>query len=367
MAKKIRIAIAGSRGIPNLYGGFEQCAQYLSIGLLRKGYEVTVFNSSEHSFQQDNYNGVNIEKVWCPESIMGSSAHFIYDWLCLKKSVSNKFDIVLELGYQSSAPAIWFYGARGVKIITNMDGLEWSRSKWGKFTRYITQICEKVAINYSDCIISDNEGIQEYFIDKYNKKSEMIPYGAELVSTKADKPLYMNLQHFEYHLIIARLEPENSIEVILDGYVNSNSKHKFIVVGSHQHKYAKSLLKKYRDTNIEFFGAIFDKSILDDLRNYALVYWHGHTVGGTNPSLLEAMAANAFIASIDNRFNNTVLKNNSIRFNDSRSVTNIIDNLEKHLVNRDAFIKNNILEIEKKYSWDTIVDMYECVIKNHIK
>ena len=367
MTKKLSIAITGTRGIPNQYGGFEQCAQYLSTALATRGYEVIVYNSSEHSFKGKTYQGVKIESVWCPESKIGAAAHFIYDWLCLRRSVCQNHDIVLNLGYQSSAPAIWFFSRKGPKIITNMDGLEWTRSKWGKFTSYITRWSERVAVKYSDGIISDNVGIEDYFLENFSKESDMIPYGAEVVDSDSFQSCSMNLKPFLFHLIIARLEPENSIEVILDGYVDSKSTLPFIVVGSTSHKYAKFLIDRYKNTPIQFVNAIFDKLVLDNLRKYALVYWHGHTVGGTNPSLLEAMAASAFIASSDNKFNNSVLKANSVRFIDKASVSMIVNSLDKHTSKRDLFISENLIEIQSNYSWDKIVSMYEAVIIRYCK
>jgi hypothetical protein len=367
MTKKLTIAIAGTRGIPNKYGGFEQCAQYLSTALAARGYEVIVYNSSEHSFKGNTYQGVRVESVWCPESKIGAAAHFIYDWLCLRRSVSQNHDFVLNLGYQSSAPAIWFFNGKGTKIVTNMDGLEWTRSKWGKFTSYITRLSERVAVKYSDGIISDNVGIEDYFNENYGKESDMIPYGAEVVDSGKFQPYSFDLKPFEFHLIIARLEPENSIEVILDGYVDSKSTLPFIVVGSTNHKYARMLIGRYKDTPIQFVNAIFDKSVLDNLRKYALVYWHGHTVGGTNPSLLEAMAASAFIVSSDNKFNNSVLKTNSIRFTDKSSVSIIVDDLDRHTSKRDFFIIENMTEIQSNYSWNKIANMYEAVIIRYCK
>ena len=367
MKKTLSIAIAGTRGIPNQYGGFEQCAQYLATALVTRGYEVIVYNSSEHSFKENTYQGVKVESVWCPESKIGAAAHFIYDWLCLRRSVRQNHDIVLNLGYQSSAPAIWFFSRKGPKIITNMDGLEWTRSKWGKFTSYITRWSERVAVQYSDGIISDNVGIEDYFLEKYSKESDMIPYGAEVVDSENFQSYSLDLKPFEFHLIIARLEPENSIEVILDGYVDSKSNLPFIVVGSTSHKYAKFLINRYKDTPIQFVEGIYDKLVLDNLRKYALVYWHGHTVGGTNPSLLEAMAASAFIASSDNKFNNSVLKTNSLRFIDSVSVSMIIKSLDKHTSKRDLFIGENLIEIQSNYSWDKIVSMYESLIIRYCK
>ena len=208
MGKKISIAIAGSRGIPNKYGGFEQCAQYLAVGLAARGHDVTVYNSSEHPYKEDSFEGVNIEQAFCPEVKLGAAAHFIYDWLCHQRSIRKGHDVVLALGYQSSAPAIFFHSRKGQKIITNMDGLEWQRSKWGFITKLITRLSEWVAVKYSHSIISDNIGIENYFLDNYNVGSYMIPYGAEVVKVGDFSSQFSNLEPFKFHLILLAWSPK---------------------------------------------------------------------------------------------------------------------------------------------------------------
>ena len=172
-----------------------------------------------------------------------------------------------------------------------MDGLEWKRAKWSFFVKQLTKWFEKLATKNSNYLISDNKGIQDYIKKKYNKESVMIPYGADKVNPKKQYLVEYNVTIQDYFLLIARLEPENNIEMILDGYLSSESTTSFLVVGNTETSYGKYLKDKYIEADIVFLGGIFNKEHLDSLRKFAKVYFHGHSVGGTNPALLEAMGA----------------------------------------------------------------------------
>jgi len=287
-------------------------------------------------------------------------ANFIYDWLSLKDAIKDNFDIIYEAGYQSSAISILrFHKKNGPLIVTNMDGIEWKRSKWSKPVKLLTKLFEKTAIKFSDVLISDNIGIQEYYKNIHKVDSIFIPYGAEIVN-QFDKTLLSeyNLTPNDYYLIIARLEPENNIETILQGII-SESKKKTIVVGNYLSQYGKYLMDKFRNENINFIGGLYNKPTLDNLRHYASAYLHGHSVGGTNPSLLEAMAAQSFIIAHDNNFNRAVLKNNALFFNSSNDIRDIIKSIEQKGIEKEIFIKNNLLILKKEYTWSKIVDDYE--------
>ena len=161
--------------------------------------------------------------------------------------------------------------------------------------------------------------------------------------------------------MIARFQKDNNIELILDGYVKSTAKEPFIVIGSHENKYGQYLIEKYKNNNIKFVGGIYDYQYLSSLRYYCLLYFHGHSCGGTNPSLLEAMASKTFIASYDNIFNRNVLEKNAVYFSNSLDVKNIIKNLDLSLNN--TFKTNNLKKVKTMYNWDKICLDYEHVFK----
>lgn len=356
----MKIAILGTRGIPNNYGGFEQFAQYLSVGLAERNHSVTVYNASFHAYRDNNYRGVTIRKIYSPEPVIGASGNFIYDFLCLRDALKKDFDIIYELGYHSNAPSYYLLGQKSPVVITNMDGIEWRRAKWNGLTRILIRKLENIAVKKSDYLLSDNPAIRDYYLEKFGKDSFCIPYGAEIVNNFDENVLRVyNVKAFNYYLSIARLEPENNIEMILDGFIRSGISFPFIVVGNNDTGYGKFLREKYKQQNIRFVGGIYEKGILDNLRHFAGIYFHGHSVGGTNPSLLEAMASGVFIAAHDNSFNREVLGDDAVYFAESGGVCSIL--LEDSWADgvRTGNIQNNLYKIEQEYSWDKIISQYE--------
>ncbi|MDC0631265.1 DUF1972 domain-containing protein [Flavobacteriaceae bacterium] len=360
----MKIAILGTRGIPNYHGGFEQYAEYLSVGLHKLGHSVTVYNSSEHPFNEKFFKGVRLIKIYCPETKYGAFSHFIYDWLCSKDAtVSDQFDIIYHLGYQSSSPAIFWFKNKSKSIwITNMDGLEWKRDKWSKPVKLLTKIMEQIAIRVSDYLISDNIGIQSYYKKIFNVNSKYLAYGAN-IPKHVNKELISeyNVIYDNYYILVARLEPENSVEIILDGFLKSKSSKPFLVVGKFNTKYGSLLKLKYKNNlNIRFTGGVYEKNKLDALRKYSSIYFHGHTVGGTNPSLLEAMALGCFISHHNNNFNKSVIKNNTFSFKNYFDVSRIINNYEKNVIKDiNSFKNKNISIIKNEYSWKKIINEHD--------
>lgn len=364
----MKIAILGTRGIPNNYGGFEQFAECVSVSLVEKGHQVTVYNPHFHYYQSDTYKGVMIRKIYSPEKSIGASANFIYDYLCLKDALKFDFDVILECGYHSNAPSYFLMGERKSPVlITNMDGLEWKRSKWNRITRWLIKKLEKLAVKKSHYLVSDNIGIQQYYKDEFGVDSYCIAYGATPVESFDEQYIKAyGITPGHYFMLIARLEPENNIEPILDGYLMSDSKLPFLVIGNSDTQYGVYLKNKYANKNINFVGGLYKKEVLDSLRYYASAYFHGHSVGGTNPSLLEAMASKALIVAHDNVFNKAILKDNALFFSSYQDVANIIHQIEK-LKDVQNFKNNNYLLIKDEYSWEKITSMYEKLFESVLK
>jgi hypothetical protein len=214
---------------------------------------------------------------------------------------------------------------------------------------------EKLAAKSSDVLIADSLGIQTYLKKKYKLESTYIPYGASIPKQFQKSVLEeFNVLPFSYNMLIARMESENNIEVILDGHCASNQNRKFLVIGNHQGtKFGKYIYQKFKNTtSIHFLGGIFDLIKLNALRKYSNLYFHGHSVGGTNPSLLEAMASEALIVAHDNPFNKGVLGEDAHYFTDASDVTHFIDKLEKNAFSN--VIDNNTDKIRYKFSWKSV-------------
>lgn len=354
----MKIGVLGTRGIPNHHGGFEQFAEFFAVYAQECGHDVYVYSSHKHPFKHKNYKGVTIIHCYDAEYKIGSSGQFIYDFNCIKDSRKRDFDVILQLGYTSSS--IWGkLLPKKTTIVTNMDGLEWKRSKYSKKVQKFLKMAERWAIKTSDYLISDSKGIREYLKDKYQIESKFIAYGANSFNPTNENYINdYNLTIGEYYVLVARMEPENNIEMILDGFVRSKSLNTFCVVGNVEStvfgRYLKEKFSKY--DNIRFLGAIYDLDFLNHLRCYSQLYFHGHSVGGTNPSLLEAMGSRALIAAHNNIFNKAILEDDAFYFQSVDEVSNLILSLKKEEnLNK---IDNNISKIRDQYNWSIINKQY---------
>lgn len=358
----MRIAIIGSRGIPNQYGGFEELSEKLSIHLKKKGHEPMVYASHKHPYQESEYQGVQIIHKYDPENWMGSFGQFIYDLICIIDSRKRDFDVILQLGYTSSSIWWWLF-PRKVRVLTNMDGLEWKRSKYNKLTRRYLRYAEKLAAKHSHLLVADNIEIEHYLQNKFINQKVTIPYGADIPTSIESSHLNKyGVQSKKFKLLIARMEPENNIETVIKGVISSKSKAPLIVIGNLDTGHGKYLVKKYQDPKIRFCEAEYNKEILNSLRQSCSIYFHGHSVGGTNPALLEAMAAQSFIVAHDNPFNRATLANNAQFFSDASDITKLIDKpLESDT--KLTFIKNNLTLIRERYNWKIIGDQYEVTMQ----
>lgn len=355
----MKIGIIGTRGIPNEYGGFEQLAEKLSVGLVKNGHEVIVYNSHRHSYQQKDFHGVKIVHCFDAEHLVGTAGQFIYDFNCVMDARKQDFDVLLFLGYTSSS--VWgkLYPKNTV-VISNMDGFEWKRQKYSKPVRRFLRYAEKLAVRYSHFFIADSIAMHTYLENKYNKHSEYIAYGAEIIqSAKEELLTSYDLCKKNYFMLMARMEPENNIEMILDGFHQSGSDKKFVVVGNMNNRFGKHIIKKFgNDQRIVFAGAIYDNELTHTLKSNCPLYFHGHTVGGTNPSLIEAMASRVLIAAHDNLFNRAVLNENGYYFSSSGDVKSIIDGFHP-AVKEEVMTQKNFEKIQTAYNWPLIIEQYE--------
>lgn len=352
----MKIGILGTRGIPNHHGGFEQFAENFAVFAARKGHDVYVYNSSLHPYKADTFEGVNIINCSDWEDKMGTGGQFIYDLNCILDSRKRNFDILLQLGYTSNA--IWHkLLPKNAKIVTNMDGLEWKRTKYSSKIQKFLKYSEKLAVKSSDYLISDSKGIESYLKETYNAPSKFIAYGANIFNSPNPKILSeYQLEPHKYDMLIARMEPENNIEMILDGYVESGSQFPFLIIGNAEKTpFGKKMLEKFKEyPSIKFLGAIYDLEQLNNLRYYSRFYFHGHSVGGTNPSLLEAMSSQACIVANNNLFNSSILGEDAYYFKNEAEVAKIISTQERN----SNFIEQNLKKIKENFSWEIINNEY---------
>jgi glycosyltransferase involved in cell wall biosynthesis len=359
----MKIGIIGTRGIPNQYGGFEQFTEFVAPELVARGHEIYVYNSSLHSYEETTWKGVHLLRMRDPQNRVGTIGQFIYDFNCIMDTRKRNFDIIFQLGYTSSS--IWYFLLpKKAVVVTNMDGLEWKRSKYSRTVQRFLHKAEKLAATKSDFLIADSKGIQKYLYKVYNRKSEYIAYGAALFeSPNAEHLAKFNLQPYAYNMLIARMEPENNIETILEGHHNGVRNRKLVLIGNYENKYGNYLKKKYAGELTEFWGSFYDLDVLNNLRFFSNIYFHGHSVGGTNPSLLEAMASQALIVAHDNIFNRAILEKDAYYFKSAKDITDLlVANTEKG--KNMSFITNNNEKIVNSYSWSHITNQIEKFLKD---
>jgi glycosyltransferase involved in cell wall biosynthesis len=354
----MRVGILGTRGIPNTYGGFEQFAQYLALGLVARGYEVFVYNSGDHPYAENQWNGVRIIHCKDWESKLGTAGQFVYDYNCFRDAARRNYDILLQLGYTSSS--IWHrIWPRDAVNVVNMDGLEWKRSKYNRITRRFLRLAERWAATHANVLVADSIGIRDHIRHRYDKDAIFIPYGADIPQEYDETvPARLGLTADGYLLLVARMEPENNIETILQGWMASGKGRPLILIGNTGNRFGRYLTETYRHDKLRFIGPIYDLPALNALRHYAYLYFHGHSVGGTNPSLLEAMACGCPIAAHDNIFNKSVLGADAWYFTTPEDVASLMDSPSVSAT-RTAFREHNLEKIGQSYRWEKIVDDYE--------
>jgi glycosyltransferase involved in cell wall biosynthesis len=310
----MKIAILGTRGIPNHYGGFEQYAELLSVYLVQQGWDVLVYNSADHPYKENQYKGVKIKHIYDPERKWGTVGQFVYDLGCIWHTRKQKFDLVYQLGYTSSAVFNFLFPEK-TKIVTNMDGLEWKRAKYNKWVQKFLKFSEWLVVRKSHHLVADSVGIKAYLDQKYKRDAFFSAYTADIPETFDETKLQsFMLTPQSYDLLIARMEPENNIEKIIEAYLLSGTARNLIIVGGIHVGYGQYLFQKYNSAKIQFRGAVYEKDRLDALRHFSRLYFHGHSVGGTNPSLLEAMACDCRIIAHNNEFNRGVLEQDALYF-----------------------------------------------------
>lgn len=369
----LKIAIIGSRGIPAKYGGFETFTEEISKRLVSKGYEIYVSCEGGITPRISKYNGVNLFyfplKPFCRVIY-----ETVYDIYSLIKS-SLLCDYIYVLGYGAG---FFFFIPKlfGRKLFVNVDGIEWKRDKYNKVEKIILFLGEIFAVHFSDIVIADSIQIKKYIEAEHGKNTAYISYGVEQPPIELWNPdklrevyNYADLQNNSYYLVVARLEPENNIHIIVEGFLLSNSTKKLVIVGNFlSQKYKDSIDKIIQEFNgndrIIFTGGIYKKDLLNMLRQNCFVYIHGHSAGGTNPSLLEAMIMKNIIIADANMFNMEVGSNTILTFKGVSGLKAHIENIDNNYPSYLKFKENAYKRVLTYYSWEDVAAEYISLFKN---
>lgn len=367
----LRIALLGARGIPASYGGFETFAEQLATRLASRGHQVTVYaECGEQPVADTFYQGVRVRHRRRPK--WGAASVLAYDCACLWDA-RREYDLVYMLGY-GAAWACWWPRVFGVPVWINVDGLEWARSKWGWGARVYLRCMEWLTTKVATRLIADAEAIALRFRQTYpsGAPSSFIAYGAELVQAEDVDPSVLSawgLQPHRYMLVVARPEPENHILEIVQGYVQHGGGWPLVVVGdvSGATPYQRQL-KALASDRVRFVGGIYDTELLKSLRVHAACYLHGHSVGGTNPSLLEALACGNWVIAHDNPFNREVARDAADYFSTPEQLASSLDSVVSQTVALQSERSRRARAIVvEHYTWDSITDAYETLMRSECR
>ncbi|MFQ7823139.1 beta 1-4 rhamnosyltransferase Cps2T [Clostridium sp.] len=374
------VFIIGSKGIPARYGGFETFVEKLTEQQVSKEikYHVSCLANDTREFE---HNGARCFNVNVPN--IGPAKAVYYDIMALKECINYikenniKNPIVYILACRIG-PFIGFYKKQlkklGGTLFVNPDGHEWKRGKWNAAIRQYWKISEKLMVKHADLLVCDSVNIEKYIKEdykQYNPKTTFIAYGADVeksILADDDQKLISwykekGVSTKEYYLVVGRFVPENNYETMITEFMKSKTKKDFVLITNvEQNKFYNQLREKTgfdKDSRIKFVGTVYDQELLKKIRENAYGYFHGHEVGGTNPSLLEALATTDLNLLLDVGFNREVGRDGAVYFNkENGNLAKLIDNeLDSQKIKRLGVKARE--RINEEYSWGKIVSKYE--------
>jgi glycosyltransferase involved in cell wall biosynthesis len=359
----MKIAIMGIRGIPANYGGFETFAEELSTRLAQRGHEVTVYGRSNNIKHKDKfYRGVRL-------MILPTISHKYFDtvahtFLCVLHSLTQKYDVILIC---NSANAIfsWIPRLKWIPVALNVDGLEWKRAKWNALGKAFYKISEWLATFCVNEVVTDARDIEKYYLEKFNKRSTYIPYGAPIGRIETDEVLRrFNLQPKRYVLYVSRFEPENNPHRVVKAFEQVKTDLKLVMVGDAPYSgdFIREL-KNTKDPRIIFTGYVFGQGYRE-LQSNAYFYIQGTEVGGTHPALLEGMGHGNCVLANDVPEHREVLGNAGFFFKTGTNgdVSDLRDKMQYLLDNPNIVAQTGEKaqqRIHENYTWDRITEGYE--------
>ena len=351
------MAVIGTVGVPANYGGFETLVDNILGDNTSEGIQYTVYCSSKaYDNQLKSYKGAHLKYLGLNANGVQST---FYDILAMMRT-SNKYDVALVLGVSGCIflPIFrWWFKNR---LIVNIDGLEHRRAKWGRFAKWFLKKSEAMAVKYADIVIADNKGIQDYVKETYGIDAVMIAYGGdhalrEVSREKTERILQeYGLEPGKYAISVCRIEPENNCHVVLDAF--SNTDKKLVYIGNWgRSDYGRLLKDKYSSyKNIMIHEPEYDLEVLYVLRSNAEKYIHGHSAGGTNPSLVEAMFFGNTIIAYDVVYNRATTEDRAFYFKDADELKQLLSSNESN----GEVMKQIAVD---RYTWRLIAAQYEAL------
>ena len=363
-----RLRILGIRGVPAAHGGFETFAEHLAPFLAERGWDVTVYCQLEGvgPITEDMWRGVR--RVNIPVKGNGAKSTIVFDWISIRHAAARSKDLCLTLGYNTAAFCA-LLRLKGIPNVINMDGIEWRRAKWGRMAKAWFWLNERLGCWLGNHLIADHPEIERHLSTRVNPgKITTIAYGADLVADMPVEPvLDRGLAPGKYLTLIARPEPENSVLEIVRGFSAKPRGLQLAVLGNYDDSLQyHQAIKAAAGPEVVFLGGIYDKPVVQALRYHSLAYVHGHRVGGTNPSLVEALGAGNAVIAHNNRFNRWVSGKLAAYFDDDTSFETILDRLLGEPDTLDAMEQASVERHENAFHWSVILAQYEELLSEYL-
>lgn len=362
----MNIALLGIRGVPARYSGFETAAEEVGRRLVDRGHSVTVYCRGRGG--QATYLGMRL--VHLPTVRLKATDTLAHTALSMLHLQWRPPDVAVVFN-AANAPLLPLTRARGIPVALHVDGLEWQRAKWGRAGRRYYRAAERLAVRWADTLIADARGIEDYYRRTFGAESDFIPYGAPILAeSRAELLAPLQVEPRSYYLIVARFEPENNVEMMIRGFLSSASALPLVVVGSapYSARYTMQIRElAASDDRVRLLGGVWDQDLLNALYANARCYLHGHSVGGTNPTLLRAMGAGAPVLAFDVTFNREVLGDTGRFFTGPEALAGLVDQEE---ADADACRHRGLrgqARAAALYDWDAVTDGYESMCERLVK
>jgi glycosyltransferase involved in cell wall biosynthesis len=357
----MKIAILGSRGIPAAYGGYDTLIEELSIRLVNvPSIEVIVYCRNTYYKERPlKYHGVKL--IYLPAPRIKLIESLLNSFLSTINVLGQKTDAIFFLD-PANAPFCLLLRLCGKKVVIHTDGLGWKRRKWGPIGRRYYKFVEWLCVKAANMLVTDNPIMQQYYKEEYGADSVYIPYGATNI-WGLDKTVFKEygLKPHEYLLVVARLEPENNTDLIIQEYTKTKVKFPLVIVGDSPYGpdyFAQ--LRQLADERVYFTGRIYDQAKLNALYQGAYLYIHGHEVGGTNPSLLRAMGYGTSPVVLNVPFNISVIGNSGYIFErDKGHLSNLLENLLENPFQVTQMGQRAQELVLKHFTWDGVAESYK--------
>lgn len=360
--RKTKVAIIGTVGVPACYGGFESLVDNL-LDYTPQDIEYTVFCSSKkYEDKLQSYKGALL--VYLDRDANGIDS-ILYDYEGMKIAAAQKADVMLILGVSGCMFLPLIRRRFSGKIITNIDGLEWKRAKWKWHARLLLRLSERMAVKYSDVIVGDNKGITDYVAATYKiaprQRVELIAYGGDHARAVRDDSLFEKHPFCRgpYAVTVCRIEPENNVHVILDAFSRTDGM-RLVIVGNWQKSaYGKELKERYAGCpNIRLLDPIYEPHEINWLRSNAAVYVHGHSAGGTNPSLVEAMCLALPVVAFDCVYNRATTEDSALYWKSADDIVSLLEGSAESF----ARVAQDMAEIgNRRYRWEVVARQYNAL------